>query len=71
MNSCTVTQDTERVLPDQDRTPRRHPRGDWVLTLRCTACGSPSAWQDEQDGWEYCPAHLSLAQRQAPQKETP
>ena len=46
-------------------SPHRHPRGDWVLTLQCSVCGSPSAWHDEQDGREYCPAHLWVAQRKA------
>lgn len=53
------------ALRHQDRLPRRHPRGDWVLTLRCATCGGPSAWHDERDGREYCPAHLDLAQFQA------
>ena len=41
--------------------PRRRPHGDWVLTLQCSVCGSPSAWHDEQDGREYCPACTPMA----------
>jgi len=32
------------------------------LTFCCSYCGTPSLWATWQDGREYCPAHLFIAQ---------
>jgi hypothetical protein len=36
-----------------------------LLTLCCSYCGAPSAWQTPRDGREYCPAHVFIAQLKA------